>query len=114
MFTAEQMSAIAAKAIFDALTPEKQAELLQQAIAKIIAPAKDNYGRKEASTLESAFAVAIEQQMRAMVFDLVKNDAAIQVQLRKLVAKAAHDTLFEGEERFAAKLSTAIWKAFDE
>ncbi len=112
--TDEQVRAIVAKSILDALPEAQRAEMLQKAIASIITPAKPSgysYERNPPrSVLEEQFQSATTEQVREIVRGLVASDEGLKGRIREVVTAAVTKAL--ASETLVDTLANGILNAF--
>lgn len=99
---------LVAKAVFDALTPEKKDELLQAAIITLITERKRYHGDKTPSTpLGDLFERAVQSIANDLIKEDLRADAKFKEQLTKLYHEAWDRVFNEGEarERIIERLS---------
>lgn len=111
--TDEQVRAIVAKSILDALPEAQRAEMLQKAIASILTPAKESYsyGRNQPrSVLEEQFQSATAEQVREIVRELVSADDGLKGRIREVVTAAVTKAL--ASDALVDTLAQGILNAF--
>ena len=112
--TDEQVRAIVAKSILDALPQEQRENMLEKAIVSNITPPKDNghnyYGSKKSSDLEDQFQMAAREQVRDIVRGLVEKDEAVKGRIREVVSAALTKAL--ASDKLVDTLADGILEAF--
>ena len=112
--TDEQVRAIVAKSILDALPEAQRAEMLQKAITSILTPAKPtgySFDRSPPrSVLEEQFQSATADQVREIVRGLVAADEGLKGRIREVVTAAVTKAL--ASETLVDTLAQGILNAF--
>ena len=113
--TDEQVRAIVAKSILDALPQEQREKMLERAIVSIITPPKKDeyghYGQAKRSDLEQQFEMAARLQVQEIVRELVGKDETIRTRIREVVTAALTKAL--ASEKLVDALADGVLGAFE-
>lgn len=105
-----QLNSVIAKAIIDTITPERQSEIIAQAVRSLI-DRKDSTRYDSPSVLQAAFNSAVGDVARKIAVEKVSGDADMRAAIDKLYLDA-WKKLTEGDETYN-KLVDKIANAMD-
>ncbi len=95
------------QAIMGLLTPDLRAELIRQAISRLLAPSTDSWNRGK-SELEQAFDLAIVGVARDVVKNIVATDAAVLAQMKTLIEGAVQKMVSLDVDKMTERMADAF------
>jgi hypothetical protein len=111
-FPQEQLQTLVEKWVLDQITPEQRNEIVSKAVAGLLGPRKDNYGRVTVSPLEEAFNQAVTTVMHKIVREMVENNEEAKAKIAAMVGEALHSFFMNGTEYPGRDFHTKMAEAF--
>lgn len=111
------MSTIVAKAIMEGIAQDQRDILMEQAIAKLIAPSKRNDGYRTTegpSPLQEAFDNAVEQACHRVVAELVTERPEFNDRIRAAVTEAMGKLIDGTDYDLSSRVGSAVGSAVTE
>lgn len=99
---------IVAKAIVEAMTPEKRDELIKAALVTLIQPQKDRYGSSTKSQLQEVFEVEVRKVTHEVIRAALETDTGIRAQIDGVFRDALAKAFGEGREKMVGKIADQI------
>lgn len=103
------MRGIVAKLMFESLTPEDREKMLTSALASLVEPQRDQFGRgksKLQETFDHAAAIAVGKLMREYF-----ETPEVQARIKAFAVEAAEKAFAGGfSDKLAKKITDGLWK----
>jgi hypothetical protein len=86
-FDNEQMRGLLHESILASITPEMRESMIREAVAQLTAPKESAYGRKDPSTLQMAFKVAVDNLAAQLAREVLEESAELREQIKEKVVE---------------------------
>jgi len=106
------VKALVTEAIFKGLDEKKREELIRAAIASLIEPSRDGYGRGGPTQLQEAFNAAAREVAREVVRDRFTKDERFIGEIKKIVGEAVNKIVAEeNRHRIVSAMADSLIEA---
>lgn len=102
------MNAIVSKAILEGIDADQKQALLEQAVAALIKPRGDNYGRNATTPLQDAFDNAVVRTCNQLADELVSSNQLLLTKVRELITEAMAQAVKEPYTKLRENVNRAI------
>lgn len=107
----EHMKQMVSEAMLRSLDDKAREALIAKAMAYLMTPQEDTYGRKKNSILQDAFQNAMYTAAQVVARELLTNDAGVQQKIRDLLNEALVKAFETDREATVMNLAGTIGRA---